>query len=117
MFGTGTIIWNQYFYSCTDTETKRWALLLHSVAAVFAIAIILAHIYAGIWIRLRDPSTIFEARTKRLADVAVEHPLEAYLLFLSGVVAMQHAAHAALPPARPLARQRIDGPLPAAGWR
>jgi formate dehydrogenase subunit gamma len=51
MFVSGTIIWDQYFYAYTAIETKRWALLLHSVAAIFAIAIILAHIYAGIWIR------------------------------------------------------------------
>ena len=51
MFVSGIIVWDQYFATATAIETKRWALLLHSVAAIFAIAIILVHIYAGIWIR------------------------------------------------------------------
>jgi len=51
MFVTGLVIWDQYFLGYTSIETKRWAVLIHSVAAIFAIAIILVHIYAGIWIR------------------------------------------------------------------
>ena len=51
MFVSGIIIWDQYFFTYTAIDTKRWAVLLHSVAAIFAIAIILVHIYAGIWIR------------------------------------------------------------------
>jgi formate dehydrogenase subunit gamma len=51
MFVTGIVIWDQYFFTYTSIEIKRWAVLLHSVAAIFAIAIILVHIYAGIWIR------------------------------------------------------------------
>jgi formate dehydrogenase subunit gamma len=51
MLLTGVVIWDQYSFSYTAIETKRWAVLLHSVAAIFAIAIILVHIYAGIWIR------------------------------------------------------------------
>jgi formate dehydrogenase subunit gamma len=51
MFGSGLVIWDQYFASYTAIEEKRIAVLAHSVAAVFAIAIILVHVYAGIWIR------------------------------------------------------------------
>ncbi len=51
MFVTGMIIWDQYFFTYTSIEVKRWAVLLHSVTAIFAIAIILVHIYAAIWIR------------------------------------------------------------------
>ena len=51
MFVTGLVIWDQYFYQYTLIETKRWALLAHSLAAVIAIAIIVVHIYAGIWVR------------------------------------------------------------------
>jgi formate dehydrogenase subunit gamma len=51
MFLSGIVIWDQYFATYTAIETKRWAVLLHSLAAVFAIAIILVHVYAGIWIR------------------------------------------------------------------
>jgi formate dehydrogenase subunit gamma len=45
------MIWDQYFYGWTPIPTKRVALLIHSLAAVIAIAIIIVHIYAGIWIK------------------------------------------------------------------
>ena len=48
---TGVIIWDQYFYGWTSIPTKQVALLIHSLAAVIAIAIIIVHIYAGIWIK------------------------------------------------------------------
>jgi formate dehydrogenase subunit gamma len=48
---TGIMIWDQYFYGWTSTPTKRVALLVHSLAAVSAIAMIIVHIYAGIWIK------------------------------------------------------------------
>ena len=51
MFFSGLVIWDQYFFGYTLIEQKRWAVLAHSVAAIFAIAIILVHIYAGMWIR------------------------------------------------------------------
>ncbi len=51
MFITGIAIWDQYFYALTTIETKRWAVLAHSLAAVLAIALIVVHIYAGIWVR------------------------------------------------------------------
>ena len=50
MFFSGLVIWDQYFGTYTAIETKRVALLAHSLAAVIAIAIIFVHIYAGIWI-------------------------------------------------------------------
>ncbi len=48
---TGIIIWDQFFYGWTSIPTKRVALLIHSLAGVIAIAIIIVHIYAGIWIK------------------------------------------------------------------
>jgi FdhE protein len=63
------------------------------------------------FVRLPDPATLFAARAQRLQDVAPGHPLDAYLRFLSGIVATQHAAHGALPPAR-LSRPRADGVPP-----
>jgi formate dehydrogenase subunit gamma len=51
MFGSGLVIWDQYFFAYTGIDEKRLAVLAHSVAAIFAIAIILVHIYAGLWIR------------------------------------------------------------------
>lgn len=50
MFFSGLVIWDQYFFTYTAIEQKRWAVLAHSLAAIFAIAIILVHVYAGLWI-------------------------------------------------------------------
>ncbi len=51
MFFSGLVIWDQYFFAYTAIEQKRYALLTHSLAAIAAMAIILVHIYAGLWIR------------------------------------------------------------------
>ena len=51
MLVSGLVIWDQYFGTYTATETKRYALLFHSAAALLAILIIVVHIYAGIWIK------------------------------------------------------------------
>jgi len=51
MFLSGLVIWDQYFFTYTGIEQKRYAILAHSLAAIVAIAIILVHIYAGLWIR------------------------------------------------------------------
>jgi formate dehydrogenase subunit gamma len=51
MFVTGLVIWDQYFGTYTVTDTKRYALAAHSLAALVAILIIIVHIYAGIWIK------------------------------------------------------------------
>lgn len=51
MFLSGLVIWDQYFFAYTGIEQKRYALLTHSLAAIAAMAIILVHIYAGLWIR------------------------------------------------------------------
>ena len=51
MFVTGLVIWDQYFGTYTITDTKRYALAAHSLAALVAILIIIVHIYAGIWIK------------------------------------------------------------------
>lgn len=51
LLATGLIIWQQYFGGWASIPTQRVALLIHSLAAVIAIAIIIVHIYAGIWIK------------------------------------------------------------------
>ena len=51
MFCSGLVVWDQYFFAYTGIEQKRYAILAHSLAAIAAIAIILVHIYAGLWIR------------------------------------------------------------------
>ena len=48
---SGLAAWEEYFGTWTSIPTQRKALLIHSVAAVFAITIIIVHIYAAIWIQ------------------------------------------------------------------
>lgn len=48
---TGLIIWDQYFSLFTSIEQKRWAVLIHSIAAVIAICVWIMHVYAAIWVR------------------------------------------------------------------
>jgi formate dehydrogenase subunit gamma len=48
---TGLVIWDWYFYGWTTIQTKRVAVILHSLAAILAITVIIVHIYAGIWIK------------------------------------------------------------------
>ncbi|HXV29460.1 MAG TPA: formate dehydrogenase subunit gamma [Sinorhizobium sp.] len=48
---SGLVIWDQYFAAYTTIEQKRWALLVHSIAAIFAISVWIIHVYAAIWVR------------------------------------------------------------------
>ncbi len=51
LFATGLVIWDQYFYASTSIEQKRWAVLIHAIAAIAAIAVWIVHVYAAIWVR------------------------------------------------------------------
>jgi formate dehydrogenase subunit gamma len=48
---TGIVIWDQYFYPLTSIEQKRWALLVHAIAAVTAICVWIVHFYSALWVR------------------------------------------------------------------
>ena len=48
---SGIVIWDQYFFAMTDIDTKRIAILVHSIAAIVIICVWILHVYAGIWIR------------------------------------------------------------------
>jgi formate dehydrogenase subunit gamma len=48
---TGVMIWDRYFEGLTPIPAQRIALIVHAVAAVFAILTIILHAYAGIWVR------------------------------------------------------------------
>ncbi|WP_088347117.1 MULTISPECIES: formate dehydrogenase subunit gamma [Rhodomicrobium] len=48
---TGLAIWNQYFSEYTTVEQKRYALILHSAAAVTIICVWIVHVYAAIWVK------------------------------------------------------------------
>lgn len=46
---SGLVIWQQCFGTWTTIPTQRAALLIHSLAAFTAIAVIIVHIYAAFW--------------------------------------------------------------------
>jgi formate dehydrogenase subunit gamma len=48
---SGIAIWDQYFFDLTSIEQKRFAVLIHAIAAVVAILVWILHVYAGIWVR------------------------------------------------------------------
>lgn len=51
LFVSGLTIWDAYFFGYTSIETKRLAIVVHAAAAVCAILIWIAHVYAAIWVR------------------------------------------------------------------
>ncbi|HXO99305.1 MAG TPA: formate dehydrogenase subunit gamma [Luteibacter sp.] len=51
LFITGLLIWEVYFGEATSIEVQRVAILIHSLAALAAILVWIAHVYAAIWIR------------------------------------------------------------------
>lgn len=48
---SGFVIWDQYFAQFTTIDQKRWAVLIHAVAAVTIICVWIVHVYAAIWVR------------------------------------------------------------------
>lgn len=51
LIGSGLVIWSQYFEDATSIDTRRWAALTHSLAAVLVICVFILHVYAAIWTR------------------------------------------------------------------
>lgn len=48
---TGVMIWEQYFPDLVSIPVRRWAVLVHALAAVAIILIFILHVYAAIWTR------------------------------------------------------------------
>ncbi|THK39562.1 formate dehydrogenase subunit gamma [Ensifer sp. MPMI2T] len=48
---SGIVIWDEYFAAYTTIEQKRWAVLIHSIAAILAICVWITHVYAAIWVK------------------------------------------------------------------
>ena len=48
---TGLVIWEVYFSGLTPMVFQRFAVLIHSLAAIAAILVWIIHVYAGIWVR------------------------------------------------------------------
>jgi formate dehydrogenase subunit gamma len=51
LLASGIVIWDVYFFPYTAIEQKRVAQLVHSLAAVVIIALLVVHVYAGVWVR------------------------------------------------------------------
>ncbi|HUA53046.1 MAG TPA: formate dehydrogenase subunit gamma [Candidatus Sulfotelmatobacter sp.] len=51
LISSGFAIWDQYFAAYTTIEQKRFAVLIHSMAAVVIICVWIVHVYAAIWVR------------------------------------------------------------------
>lgn len=48
---SGILIWDQYFSMFTSIEVQRFAVLIHALAAIFAICVWIVHVYAAIWVK------------------------------------------------------------------
>jgi formate dehydrogenase subunit gamma len=51
LISSGLVMWDQYFYGYTNIEQKRFAVLIHSMAAITIICVWIVHVYAAIWVR------------------------------------------------------------------
>ncbi|MTH78279.1 formate dehydrogenase subunit gamma [Paracoccus aestuariivivens] len=51
LIGSGVMIWEQYFPDLVSIPVRRWAVLVHSLAAVAIILVFIMHVYAAIWTR------------------------------------------------------------------
>jgi formate dehydrogenase subunit gamma len=51
LFVTGLMIWDEYFAQSFSIEMRRYAVLVHSLAAIGAITIWILHFYAAIWVK------------------------------------------------------------------
>jgi formate dehydrogenase subunit gamma len=51
LLGSGVVIWDEYFFGLTTIESKRYAVLTHSIAAIVTILLLILHVYAAIWVR------------------------------------------------------------------
>lgn len=51
LIGSGVMIWEQYFPDLVSIPVRRWAVLVHALAAVAIILTFILHVYAAIWTR------------------------------------------------------------------
>ena len=58
LISSGLVIWDQYFAQFTTIEQKRWAVLIHSIAAVVIICVWIVHFYSAIWVRGTIPGMV-----------------------------------------------------------
>jgi formate dehydrogenase subunit gamma len=51
LFGSGLMIWYEYFGSVFTIEQQRFGHIIHALAAVVILLVLIAHVYAGIYVR------------------------------------------------------------------
>lgn len=51
LFGSGLVIWHEYFAPYFTIAQSRAAMLVHAIAAVAIICVWIVHVYAAIWVR------------------------------------------------------------------
>ena len=51
MLVTGVMIWHEWFPDLVSIPVRRWAVLVHAIAAVAMILVFILHVYAAIWTR------------------------------------------------------------------
>lgn len=51
LVGSGVVLWDVYFGGYFPIWQKRWAVVVHSVAAVITVLVWIVHVYAAFWVR------------------------------------------------------------------
>jgi formate dehydrogenase subunit gamma len=51
LFGSGLVIWYEYFAPYFTIDQQRAAVLVHALAAIVIICVWIVHVYAAIWVR------------------------------------------------------------------
>lgn len=51
LFGTGLMIWYEYFGTSFTIEQQRFAHIVHALAAIAMLLVVIVHIYAGFYVR------------------------------------------------------------------
>lgn len=51
LFGTGIMIWYEYFGATFTIEQQRFGHILHALAAIAMLLVVIVHIYAGFYVR------------------------------------------------------------------
>lgn len=51
LFGSGLVIWYEYFGPNFTIDQQRAAMLVHALAAIVIICVWIVHVYAAIWVR------------------------------------------------------------------
>ncbi len=51
LFGTGIMIWYEYFGASFTIEQQRFGHILHALAAIAMLLVVIVHVYAGFYVR------------------------------------------------------------------